>query len=92
MTIEITAELIFAVVTAVVTAIVGWAAKKWQWPTKEYIPFQKLAIGILSGILFLVTGLQTNMVSALLIGLGASFGVAGMYDLMKCKNKNTKEK
>ena len=50
MTIEITLELILAVVTAVITAFVGWAAKKWHWSTEDYIPFQNLAIGIISAV------------------------------------------
>ena len=87
MTIEITAELIFAVVTAVVTAIVGWAAKKWNWDTADYIPFQNLAVAIISGILFVVTGLISNVIIAFIISFGASFGAGGLYDLIKTKKE-----
>lgn len=85
MTIEITLELILAVVTAVITAFTGWAAKKWHWATEDIIPFQNLTIGIVSAVLFILTGLQTNVISAVIIGLGAAFGAGGLYDLLKKK-------
>ncbi len=87
MTIEITLELILTVVTAVITAFTGWAAKQWHWVTEDIIPFQNLAIGTISAVLFILTGLQTNIISALLIGLGAAFGAGGLYDLLKNKEK-----
>lgn len=84
---EITIEIILAVVTAVITAFLGWGAKKWHWNTEDYIPFQNLAIAIISGILFIVTGLQTNVVIAFIISFGASFGAGGLYDLIKTKKE-----
>ena len=87
MEIQITVEIILTVVTAVITAFLGWAAKKWNWETADYIPFQNLAIAILSGILFIVTGLITNVVVAFIIGFGAAFGSAGLYDLKKKKKE-----
>lgn len=80
---EITIEIILTVVTAVITAFLGWAAKRWNWDTADYIPFQNLAVAIISGILFIVTGLQTNVVIAFIISFGASFGAGGLYDLIK---------
>lgn len=87
MEIEITIEIILAVVTAVITAFLGWAAKKWNWDTSDYIPFQNLAVAIISGILFITTGLQTNVIIAFIISFGASFGAGGLYDLINIKNK-----
>ena len=85
MEIEITIEIILAVVTAVITAFLGWASKKWSWSTEDYIPFQNLAVAIISGILFIITGLITNVVVAFIISFGAAFGAGGLYDLMKTK-------
>lgn len=87
MEIEITLEIILAVVTAVITAFLGWAAKKWKWKTEDYIPFQNLAIAIISGVLFIVTGLITNIVIAFIVSFGAAFGAAGLYDLAKTKKE-----
>lgn len=85
---EITIEIILTVVTAVITAFLGWAAKKWNWDTSDYIPFQNLAVAIIAGILFIVTGLQTNVVTAFIISFGASFGAGGIYDLIKTKKED----
>ena len=87
MEIQITAEIILAVVTAVITAFLGWAAKKWNWDTADYIPFQNLAVAIISGILFIATGLVSNVIIAFIISFGASFGAGGLYDLIKTKKE-----
>lgn len=87
MEIEITVEIILAVVTAVITAFLGWAAKKWNWASEDYIPFQNLAIAIISGILFIATGLVSNVIIAFIISFGASFGAGGLYDLIKTKKE-----
>lgn len=87
MEIEITVEIILAVVTAVITAFLGWAAKKWNWASEDYIPFQNLAIAIISGVLFIATGLVSNVIVAFIISFGASFGAGGLYDLIKTKKE-----
>ena len=87
MEIEITVEIILAVVTAVITAFLGWAAKKWNWDTADYIPFQNLFIAVVSGTLFIVIGLITNVVVAFIVSFGASFGAGGLYDLIKTKKE-----
>lgn len=87
MEIEITMEIILAVVTAVITAFLGWAAKKWNWASEDYIPFQNLAIAIISGVLFIATGLVSNVIVAFIISFGASFGAGGLYDLIKTKKE-----
>lgn len=87
MEIQITVEIILAVVTAVITAFLGWAAKKWNWDTADYIPFQNLAVAIISGILFIATGLVSNVIIAFIISFGASFGAGGLYDLIKTKKE-----
>lgn len=87
MEIKITIEIILVVVTAVITAFLGWAAKKWHWTTEDYVPFQNLAVAIISGILFIVTGLVSNIVVAFIISFGAAFGAGGLYDLIKTKKE-----
>jgi hypothetical protein len=87
MEIQITVEIILAVVTAVITAFLGWSAKKWNWDTADYIPFQNLAVAIISGILFIITGLITNVIVAFIVSFGAAFGAGGLYDLVKTKKE-----
>lgn len=83
MEIKITIEIILTVVTAVITAFLGWASKKWHWATEDYVPFQNLAVAIISGILFIVTGLVSNVIVAFIVSFGAAFGAGGLYDLIK---------
>ena len=87
MEIEITVEIILAVVTAVITAFLGWAAKRWHWSSEDYVPFQNLGIALLSGILFIATGLVSNVIIAFIISFGAAFGAGGLYDLIKTKKE-----
>lgn len=83
----LTPEIITMVVTALVTAIFGELAKKFNWSTKDYIPFQNLAIGLFAGVLVYITGLNSNLLGAVILSLFASMCAGGAYDLSKIKNK-----
>ena len=89
----LTPEIITMVVTALVTALFGELAKKFNWSTKDYIPFQNLAIGLFAGVLLFITGLNTNLLSAVILSLFASLCAGGTYDLtqMKGTKKDVKE-
>ena len=88
---ELTPEIISMVVTAIITFIFGWLAKKFNWATKDYIPFQNLCIGLFSGILVHLLGFNQNVLSAVLLGLFASLTAGGTYDLGKMKTIDSKE-
>ena len=88
---ELTPEIITMVVTAIVTAIFGELAKKFNWSTKDYLPFQNLSIGLFSGIIVYIVGLNTNILSAVILGIFASMTAGGMYDLGKMKTIDSKE-
>lgn len=79
-----TIEVIIAVVTAVVTGLLGMVFKDNIVPSR-YIPLQNLIISILATIITIATGLVSNPLIAGLICFGASFGVAGLYDLVHTK-------
>lgn len=80
---EITLEMIIMIVTALATALFGVAAKKWNWNTKNYIPYQNLVIGLIAGGLAYITGLNSNMLNSILICIFSSMTAGGMYDLKK---------
>jgi hypothetical protein len=80
---EITVEMILMVSTAIVTAIMGFLAKKFNWDTKDYIPFQNLTIGLFMGILMCLTGTVENLLNAILIGIFSALTAGGAYDLLK---------
>ena len=83
---EFTWEILFGISQAIVTAIIGVFTKDTLIDSK-YIPIQNLIIGILSGILAIVTGIYDNTINAMLIGVAISFGVGGAYDMVQIKNK-----
>lgn len=83
---EFTWEILFGISQAIITAIIGIFTKDTLIDSK-YIPIQNLVIGLLSGILAIVTGIYDNTINAMLIGIAISFGVGGAYDMVQIKNK-----
>ena len=84
---EITMQMITMVVTAIVTLIMGQLAKKFNWIASDYIPVQNVIIGALIGILVYFTGLNENLLCAIIVGLFSSLGAGGLYDLSKTKKE-----
>lgn len=87
---EFNIDMVIMVVTAVVTAIFGTLAKKFNWETKEYIPFQNLAIGVLAGLIVFCTGLNKNAINAVIMCVCSAFTAGGAYDFIKT-NRDSKE-
>ncbi len=85
---EITVEIIIAIVTAVVTGVLGVFFKDNIVPSR-YIPIQNLIIGAIATVITIFTGLISNPLIAGLICFGASFGVAGLYDLVHTPTKKS---
>lgn len=83
---EITFELVFAVVTTLTTAILGTFFKNKVVPSR-LIPVQNLVIGILAAVVAVYFKLFTDIPTAILISLSLSLGVGGTYDLVQTKNK-----
>ena len=82
---ELTADIIIAVATAIVTAIFGTLAKKFNWATQDYIPYQNIVIGIIAGILVFATGLNTNILYSLILCIFFATAEGGIYDATKTK-------
>mgnify|MGYP000012444616 FL=1 len=82
---EVTVDIIIAVATALVTAIFGTLAKKFNWATQDYIPYQNIVIGVIAGILVFATGLNTNFLMAIILCLFSSCAAGGLYDATKTK-------
>lgn len=83
---EITIELIFALVQAIVTAILGTFLKDSVVPSK-WIPIQNIVIGLISAGIAIYFGLFTNIPIAIVTCLAISLGVGGTYDVVQIKNK-----
>ena len=84
---EITMDMIVMIVTAVITAVFGMCAKKWNWDTANYIPFQNLAIGMLAGALVYLVGLNNNILQAIILCVFSAMTAGGTYDLVKTKKE-----
>lgn len=84
---EITVDMIIMIVTAVITAVFGICAKKWNWDTANYIPFQNLTVGMLAGALVYLTGLNSNILQAIILCVFSAMTAGGTYDLVKTKKE-----
>lgn len=83
---EITIELIFALVQAVITAILGAVLKDKVVPS-NMIPIQNIVVGLISAIIAIYFGLFANVPIAIVTCLAISLGVGGGYDAIKTNNK-----
>ena len=82
---EITIELIFALVQAVVTAVLGAILKDKVVPS-HLVPIQNIVIGLISALVAIYFNLFSNVPLAIVICLAISLGVGGGYDALKIKN------
>ena len=71
---EITVELIFAVVTAVVTGLLGTVLKNNVVPSR-FIPLQNLVIGIISSVIAVGFDLYSSIPVAVFTCIAVSMGV-----------------
>lgn len=83
---EITIDLIFALVQAIVTAVLGTFLKDSVVPSK-WIPIQNIVIGLISSGIAIYFGLFANIPVAIFTCLAISLGVGGTYDVIQIKNK-----
>lgn len=83
---EITIELIFALVQAIVTAILGAIFKEKVVPSR-FVPIQNLVIGLISAGIAVYFDLFANVPLAIVTCLAISLGVGGGYDALQAKNK-----
>jgi ABC-type Fe3+-siderophore transport system permease subunit len=80
-------ELTMMGIVTFVTLIMGEITKRIGWVDKKYIPYQSFIIGIISGLLCWVTGLETNLFNSILTCLIASTSASGLYDTYEVHRK-----
>ena len=83
---DITIELIFALVQAIVTAILGTVLKDSVVPSK-WIPIQNIVVGLISACVAIYFDLFASIPVAIVTCLAVSLGVGGGYDAIQAKNK-----
>ena len=81
-------EITYVVVIAIIAYIFGAITKVWidEIPNK-YIPVQNVIIGVISAIICYFTGIEPNLLQAIVLCLVATMGAGGIADLINIKNK-----
>ena len=81
-------ELTISSVIAGVTLILGYITKKYGLVDKKYIPYQTVAIGLISGVICYFTGLEENIGISIVTCLFSSLSASGLYDAYEVHTKN----
>ena len=81
-------EITYVIIIAIIAYICGAITKIFidEIPNK-YIPIQNVAIGLISAIICYFTGIEPNLLQAIVLCLVACMGAGGIADLINIKNK-----
>lgn len=81
-------EITYVVIIAIVAYILGAITKIFidAIPNK-YIPIQNVIVGVISALICYFTGVETNLLQAIVLCLVATMGAGGIADLINIKNK-----
>lgn len=81
-------EITYVIIIAIIAYIFGAITKIFidSIPNK-YIPIQNVVIGIISAIICYFTGIEPNLLQAIVLCLVATMGAGGIADLINIKNK-----
>lgn len=81
---DITVEMVMAVVTALVTYLFGFIAKKFKLVESKYIPMQNALIGLVAGLVcYCLKITEADMFTAIIYCVIGSMASGGTYDLAK---------
>ena len=82
-------EITYVVVIAIIAYIFGAITKIFidSIPNK-YIPIQNVIIGVISAIICYFTGIEPNLLQAIVLCLVACMGAGGISDLINIKKEN----
>ena len=81
-------EITYVIIIAIIAYIFGAITKIFidEIPNK-YIPIQNVIIGIISAVICYFTGIEPNLLQAIVLCLVATMGAGGIADLINIKNK-----
>lgn len=82
-------EITYVIVIAIIAYIFGAITKIFidSIPNK-YIPIQNVIIGVISAIICYFTGIEPNLLQAIVLCLVACMGAGGVADLINIKKEN----
>ena len=81
-------EITYVIIIAIIAYIFGAITKMFveEIPNK-YIPIQNVAIGFISAVICYFTGIEPNLLQAIVLCIVACMGAGGVADLINIKNK-----
>ena len=84
-------EITYVIIIAIIAYIFGAITKLFvdSIPNK-YIPIQNVVIGVISAIICYFTGVEPNLLQAIVLCVVATMGAGGVADLINIKNKEDK--
>lgn len=81
---DITIEMVMAVITALITYIYGLITKKFNIVESKYIPLQNAVIGLVAGLIcYCLKITEADMFTAIIYCVIGSMASGGTYDLAK---------
>lgn len=81
-------EITYVVIIAIVAYILGAITKIFiETVPNKYIPIQNVIVGIVSALICYFTGVETNLLQAIVLCVVATMGAGGIADLINIKNK-----
>ena len=81
-------EITYVIIIGIIAYIFGAITKLYveEIPNK-FIPIQNVIIGAISAIICYFTGIEPNLLQAIVLCLVATMGAGGVADLINIKNK-----
>mgnify|MGYP001625466192 FL=1 len=81
-------EITYVIIIGIIAYIFGAITKLFieEIPNK-FIPIQNVIIGAISAIICYFTGIEPNLLQAIVLCLVATMGAGGIADLINIKNK-----
>ena len=81
-------EITYVIIIAIIAYIFGAITKIFidSIPNK-YIPIQNVLIGLISAIICYFTGIESDLLQAIVLCIVACMGAGGIADLINIKNK-----
>jgi len=81
-------EITYVVIIAIVAYILGAITKIFiDAVPNKYIPIQNVIVGAISALICYFTGVEANLLQAIVLCLIATMGAGGIADLINIKNK-----
>lgn len=81
-------EITYVIIIGIIAYIFGAITKLYveEIPNK-FIPLQNVIVGVISAVICYFTGIEPNLLQAIVLCLVATMGAGGVADLINIKNK-----